>query len=163
MTIGPVLLSDFDQKEVSLSANFAPLARNPKVSRSKINWTISCTGPGLGLGLFSRTGFWQCPLSNSPEFGPGHLGRRREPDWHNRGSGIGKKRRLWTATRTLCVSLPHGQGLNTNAWTHCNDQNTNQQLSFFLLSLFWLGLFYFCLVLHDENAVLNKKILADHS
>ena len=26
------------------------------------------------LGLFSRTGLWQCPLSSSPEFGPGHLG-----------------------------------------------------------------------------------------
>ena len=61
MIIGPVLLSDFDQKEVSLSANFAPLARNPKTPGPKL---IELS---LVLGQVWSTVFFQ-------GFGSVHLG-----------------------------------------------------------------------------------------
>ena len=53
MTIGPVLLSDFDQKEVSLSANFAPLARNPKSPGPKLTEL-----PQVLSAFFNKIGFF---------------------------------------------------------------------------------------------------------
>ena len=75
-----VFLSDFDQKEVSLSAIFVSLARNPKTPGPKLTELSLVLGQVWSTEFFPRTGLWQCPLSSSPELGPGHLGRRRERD-----------------------------------------------------------------------------------
>ena len=57
MIKGQVFLSDFDQKEVSLSANFAPLARNPKSPGPKLTelslalvWSTGTFFPEQGFG-----------------------------------------------------------------------------------------------------------------
>ena len=68
MTIGPVLLSDFDQKEVSLSANFVSLARNPKTPGPKLNELPLVLGQvWFVVNFFPEQGFGSvhCPAVQS--------------------------------------------------------------------------------------------------
>ena len=82
-----VFLSDFDQKEVSLSAIFVSLARNPKTPGPKLTelslvlghaWIVVnffLQNRALAVSTVQQSRVW-----SSPQPGPGHLGRRRERD-----------------------------------------------------------------------------------
>ena len=112
-----------------LSANFAHLARNLKGPKSKTNWTISGTGPGLVNWVFfpeqGSGSVHLCPVPSSVQ--ATLVGDASATDITEEAAlarNAGSEPQL-----ALSVFLCHSDDDWTQ--THCNDQNKNQQLSFF--------------------------------
>ena len=135
--------------------NFCISCQKPKDPRSKINWTLSGTGPCLDCGqlFFTEQGFGSvhCPavqsLVQATLVGDASATDITEEAALARNAGSEPQ-------LALSVLIGHSD----DDWTQTHEPiamikiQTNNCLFFT-----WFGLFYFFLVLHDKNAVLNKK------